>query len=80
VVASDLPVLRETVGDIAVFARPGDPDSLRDALVRVITDESVRALAAQRGPRIATKYSPKECASDHAQVYWSCHERRHALA
>jgi glycosyltransferase involved in cell wall biosynthesis len=79
VVVTDLPVLRETVGDIAVFARPGDPDSLHDALVRVTTDRSARAVAARLGPHIAAKYSPQACASDHAQVYWSCHERRHAL-
>ena len=80
VVVSDLPVLRETVGEMAVFARPGDPDSLLNALVRVTTDGSARALAARFGPDIAAKYSPKACASDHAQAYWSCHERRHALA
>ena len=80
VVVSDLPALRETVGDFAVFARPGDPDSLLRGLVRVTTNKSVRAVAAERGPQIAAKYSPDDCASDHAQAYWSCHERRHALA
>ncbi|HEY6429063.1 MAG TPA: glycosyltransferase family 1 protein [Acidimicrobiales bacterium] len=80
VVASDLPVLRETVGDIAVFAHPGDSDSLLHALVRVSTDPSARAVAARLGPLIAAKYSPEASAADHAQVYWSCHERRHALA
>jgi glycosyltransferase involved in cell wall biosynthesis len=80
VVVSDLPALRETVGDIAVFARPGDPDSLHHALVNVTTDRSARAVSAERGPHIAAKFSPEDCASDHAQIYWSCHERRHALA
>jgi glycosyltransferase involved in cell wall biosynthesis len=80
VVVSDLPVLRETVGDIAVFARPGDPDSLLDALLRATTDGSVQTVAATLGPRIASRYSPEGCASDHASVYRSCHKGRHALA
>jgi len=79
-VVSDLLALRETVGDIAVFARPDVPESLFHALSRITTDGSLRAAAAALGPQIAARYSAEECASDHAEVYWSCHERRHALA
>jgi glycosyltransferase involved in cell wall biosynthesis len=80
IVASDLPALRETVGDIAVFARPGDPESLFHALVQVTSETWRRSDTLELGRQIAARYSPDDCASDHARVYWSCHERRHALA
>jgi glycosyltransferase involved in cell wall biosynthesis len=79
-VVSDLPVLRRTVGAVAVFARPGDPDSLCSGLIRVTSDKCTQAVAARSGPRIAARYSPEEFASDHVGVYRSCHEARHALA
>jgi glycosyltransferase involved in cell wall biosynthesis len=80
IVVSDLPALRETVGDIAVFARPGDAESLFRALMRVTSEDVRRSGTLELGRLIAARYSPDRCASDHARVYWSCHERRHALA
>jgi glycosyltransferase involved in cell wall biosynthesis len=78
VVVSDLPVFRETVGEIAVVARPGDTDSLCGALVRATTDPEVRAAAAARGPAIAARYAPWRGAAQHAEIYSSCQEGRHA--
>jgi len=80
VVVSDLPVFRETVGEIAVVSRAGDTASLLEALSRATMDETVRARASVLGPAVAARYSPESCAARHAQVYSCCHERRHALA
>jgi glycosyltransferase involved in cell wall biosynthesis len=79
-VVSDLPVLRRIVGEVAFFARPGDPESLCDGLIRVTSDTRAQVTAARLGPQIAARYSPEQFASDHVGVYWSCHETRHALA
>jgi glycosyltransferase involved in cell wall biosynthesis len=50
-IVSDLPVLRETLGDDgALYVRPGDADGLAEAMLRVASDERLRAglLAAGR--------------------------------
>lgn len=78
IVASDLPALRETVGQIAVLSPPGDHEKLVDALVRVTTERCLRDKAARLGPAIAARFSPETFAVEHAQVYRSCLERRHA--
>ncbi len=44
VVATDLPGLRDAVGEGGLLVPPGDPDALGDALRRIVTDD---ALAAQ---------------------------------
>jgi glycosyltransferase involved in cell wall biosynthesis len=49
-VVADLPPFRETLGDAALFVRPGDPDALADALLRLEgePDERARLAAAAR--------------------------------
>ena len=42
-VVSDLPALRETLGDGALFVAPGDEAGLAEALVRIGADEALRA-------------------------------------
>ena len=49
VVVSDLPSLRETLGDAALMVPPGDPVALADALLRIDGDEELRAPPARRG-------------------------------
>ncbi len=51
-VVSDLPVLRETLGDAALRATPGDPASFAAALLRLEREPGVRArLVAAAPPR-----------------------------
>jgi glycosyltransferase involved in cell wall biosynthesis len=68
VVASDIPVLRETLGAHAVFARPGDPDAVRHAIDGVIT---VADTAADRGRRMgwARRYRWHRHARDVLALY-----------
>ena len=53
-VVSDLPSLRETLGDAALTAPPGDRRALADALLRIDGDDQLRArLLHEAGPRLA---------------------------
>lgn len=57
VVASDIPVHREILGDAAIFVRPGDPEALAATLRRLINDESERSRLAAAGRKRAALFS-----------------------
>ncbi|HYH90934.1 MAG TPA: glycosyltransferase family 1 protein [Solirubrobacteraceae bacterium] len=42
-IVSDLPVLREVLGEGALYVRPGDPEALADAFLEVAGDAGLRA-------------------------------------
>ena len=50
VVVSDLPSLRETLGDAALMVPPGDAEALADALLRIDRDEELRARLLAAAP------------------------------
>ncbi len=77
VVVSNLPVFRETVGEISVVADATDAASLSAAMVRAI-GSSERHLAAERGPEIAARFSPERFVAEHTDVYERLWERRSA--
>ena len=53
-VVSDLPSLRETLGPAALTVPPGDPRALADALLRIDSDDDLRAaLLEAAAPRLA---------------------------
>jgi glycosyltransferase involved in cell wall biosynthesis len=56
VVASDLPALREVLGEQADLVPVGDPDGLAEALGRVLTDEAHRDRLVVRGHVVAAGY------------------------
>lgn len=49
--------LREVAGDAALFVDPEDPLSIRDGLVRILTDDVLRAELRERGFRRARQFS-----------------------
>ena len=57
VVASDLPVLRELLGEAGVFVDPLDPASIADGLRSIVNDEHLRALKARAGVERAQTWS-----------------------
>jgi glycosyltransferase involved in cell wall biosynthesis len=57
VIASDIPVLREVLGDCALFAPPGDVDAFADALRRILADERSLRPMIERGRMRARDFS-----------------------
>lgn len=56
VVATRTGAIPEFAGDAALLVDPGDRDGLRDALIRVLRDTSLRRDLRARGPERATHY------------------------
>lgn len=70
VVASDIPVFREFLGDgRALLARAGDSGSLTAAMRRVMTDPAVHARLAAGGPAVAAGFSWEATARQHLAFY-----------
>jgi len=55
-VASDLPVLREVLGEAALFVPPDRPDLWARRLEEVVGDEALRAELARRGRERAAAF------------------------
>jgi glycosyltransferase involved in cell wall biosynthesis len=62
-VLGDIPSLREVWGDAALYVPPGDHAALRDALLRLIEDESLRRTVGGAARRRASMYSPHRMAN-----------------
>jgi glycosyltransferase involved in cell wall biosynthesis len=69
VVASDVPALREVAGDAAVFAIRGDADDLGRQLERVVSDQELRTLLAQRGTARAQWFTWERTAEATIRAY-----------
>jgi glycosyltransferase involved in cell wall biosynthesis len=69
VVVSDLPVLRELVGDAGIFVPPADVDGLRCALHDIVTNRATRDELARAGRARASAYSWDATAAATADVY-----------
>jgi glycosyltransferase involved in cell wall biosynthesis len=68
VVASDLPALREVLGDQAELVAPGDADALADALARVLDDPGGEPARAARRTR-AAGFTWENCAQATLSAY-----------
>jgi glycosyltransferase involved in cell wall biosynthesis len=69
VIASDLPVIREVVGEAGVLVDPGDAEAWADALSRVLDDEPVRERLATAGRERAARYTPAETSRRLSEAY-----------
>jgi glycosyltransferase involved in cell wall biosynthesis len=68
VVASDLPALREVLGDQAELVPPGDPAALADALARVLDDPGGEPARSARQTRVAG-FTWENCAQATLSAY-----------
>lgn len=69
VVAADLPVLREVLGDCALWAQAGDPGSFAEALnVALVSDVNVRAMV-DRGQLRARQFTWASVAERTVRLY-----------
>jgi glycosyltransferase involved in cell wall biosynthesis len=68
-IASDLPVVREVVGDAAELVPPEDPEALADAIARVFSDESRRSFLAGAGRGRASAFTWQRTAAGVVRAY-----------
>ena len=69
VVVSNRGSLPEVIGDAGLLIDPDDPESLTDAMARIATDASLRAVCAERGLRRARQFSWTQTGRDVHQAY-----------
>jgi glycosyltransferase involved in cell wall biosynthesis len=69
VVASDLPSIRETMGEFALYADTRDALALADALRRVLNDAPLRARLTDGARGRAREYSWERSAQAHLQAF-----------
>lgn len=69
VVTTDVPAVREVVGDAALIARAGDPGELADALAGVLDDAGTAAALVRAGHRRRLEYSWDRCAREMVALY-----------
>ncbi|HLI56449.1 MAG TPA: MSMEG_0565 family glycosyltransferase [Actinomycetota bacterium] len=70
VVASDIPVFREFLGDgSALLTRAGDSADLAGGMRRLVTDPLLRRRLAAGGPAVAARFSWEKTARQHLALY-----------
>ena len=69
VVTSKRGALPATTGGVAVFVDPDDPESIRDGILRIATDDGLRADLTARGLVRAKKFRWPEVARRTLEVY-----------
>ena len=69
VVASDLPVLREIMGDASEFIDPRNPRAMSGAVIGLIKDRRRRRDIAAKGVARARMFGVETCVRRHLEVY-----------
>jgi glycosyltransferase involved in cell wall biosynthesis len=69
VIASDLPVLREIMGDASEFVDPHDACAMAETVIGLIMDRRRRRELATRGPARARLFGVDACVRRHLDVY-----------
>ncbi len=64
VITSNTSSLPEVAGDAALLVDPHDVDAIADAMVRLVTDEALRADLARRGLENVERFSWEKCARE----------------
>jgi alpha-1,3-rhamnosyl/mannosyltransferase len=69
VLAGDIPALRESLGDAALFVDPADEGAIAAGLARIVGDEALRAALVERGRARAALFSWRRTAERTLEVY-----------
>jgi glycosyltransferase involved in cell wall biosynthesis len=64
--------LPEVCADAAFYYEPASAESLREALLRAVQDDSARAQAITRGREVAAHFTWEQCAEQTLAVYREC--------
>lgn len=68
---SDSSSMPEVAGDAAVYFDPLNPDSIRDAIQKLINDKNHRKILIERGKKRLSKFSWKQAAAKTVETYKS---------
>lgn len=69
VVASDIPVHREIIGDVPLYANPRRSGELADRIRRLMSNSKLREKIGQEGSRLASVYNWRKTAKDTIKAY-----------
>ena len=69
VISSNTSSLPEVVGDAGILIDPKDKDQLCQAMLNILTDESLRENLKQKGLERAKQFSWKKCADQTVEIY-----------
>lgn len=69
VVTSDIAVMRELAGDAGMLADPHSPESIAEAMMKVISDKNLRDVLISRGKEKVKAFSWEKTAKDTVEVY-----------
>ncbi len=69
VVCSDLPILKEILGNAALYADPKDPQVFAQACATLLNDDQKWTEHVQRGYAQAKRYTWEQCALDTVNIY-----------
>lgn len=69
VIASDIPPHREIAGDAVRFFNPERPDELADQIQKLLNDDNLREILAQKGRLQAQNFSWEKTAGDMANIF-----------
>lgn len=72
VASSDFELTREILGDNAVYFDPRDPESIAEAVIKLIEDEELREKIAWNNFEKAKKYTWKRCAEETFELFNLC--------
>ena len=80
VIASEIPSIKETVGDTARLVDPKDVDALAQSIVRLLEDDSERQHLSSAGLRRAAEFSWERTARSIREVYEEAIQRHTQIA
>ncbi len=70
VIASDIPAIREVMGDAAIFIKNNaDADEIKKAIMKIVSDGDFRAKVIQAGLERAKLFNWSECAKKTMEVF-----------
>lgn len=69
IIASDIPVLHEVAGDAAYFVNPKSIEDIRNAIIRLLTDETLRTNLIRLGKQNIERFTPQTVAEQYKTLY-----------
>lgn len=69
VITSNILSMPEVAGEGAIFVDPYSVDEIRQAVVRLVEDESLRKRITEAGRKNITRFEPERIAEDYCRVY-----------